>query len=333
MCRLCLSVSCLLLGFVPSLPVAAQDASCFQRTLPLNIIDSQRRLIRLTDPSYFAGKIDREPAEILSIKPDDRPHRIVILLDSSGSMLGEQSGRKWQMARFVAAHIGKAKLPNTSVALMIFSDKVNEQMDFSQGASAVTRRLLEIGADSNYAKKNVRGTTVLLDAVLSGLRMLGDSGFEDSIYAITDGGDNRSRSRMRDVREALVRRGVRLYVTLLSSENPDRMVPEEQSGPSQVAGLAADTGGFVLGPLGANAFGRVSYNLRKDELRGIAMGLDGLYMAMTRDDLIEVELPRTLKKWSKWSLEFSSEKKAAHKDWLIVYPRELAPCNVEANSH
>ena len=38
-------------------------------------------------------------------------------------------------------------------------------------------------------------------------------------------------------------------------------------------------------------------------------------------------------KWSKWSLSLSPEEKAGHKDWLLIYPRELAPCSVQANSN
>lgn len=326
------SLSWLILGLVLSSPLPAQDVSCLQRTLSLNVIDSQRRLIRLSDPSYFAGKFRGKPVKILSVKPDERPHRIILLLDASGSMLGQPNGRKWQMARFAAAHLAKANLPNTSLALLIFSDRVNEQIDFSQGAPAIARRLSEIAADTDYAKRHVRGTTALLDTIRSALRLLADPGFSDSIYVITDGGDNRSRTRMQVVRNALVNRRVRFYFSLLASESPGLIPTEEQTGPGEFADLAGATGGFVLGPLGVTPLGRVRYDLTQNELRGIATGLDGLYMAMTRNDLVEIELPPSGDKWSKWLLELSPEKKALHKDWLVVYPRELAPCSAGTNA-
>jgi len=267
----------------------------------------------------MAGK----PVKILSVKPDQQPHRIVILLDSSGSMFGDAMGHKWKMARFVAAHIARANLPNTSLALLVFSEKVNEQIDFSQGNSAVVRRLLEIEADTDFAKKQVRGETALWDVLLIALQWLRDPGYVNSVYIITDGGDNKSRNRLRHVRDDLVSSGVRLYFTLLSSERP---MQDEQFGQTEVADLAEASGGLVLGPLGGQPFGRPSYNPTKDELRGVAIGLNELYSVMTRNDLIEIELPQTLKKWSKWSLGVSSEQKALHKNWLVVYPQELAPC-------
>lgn len=323
---LCRSV----IGLVLAVPLAAQEDSCLHRTLPFNILDSRMRLIRISDTSYFQGRLGRASVKILSVNPDARPRRIVIMLDTSGSMLGDPPGRKWQLAQFVAAHIAKAKLPNTSLALLLFSDQINQQVDFFQGDSAVERRLLEIDADTNFPKKQVRGKTALRDAVLSALRLLGDLGYANSIYIITDGGDNESRNRFQQVRNDLVSSGVRLYVTLLTSNRP---MPDEQTGLIEVAELAKATGGLVLGPVGGQPFGKVSYGLTKDELRGIAIRLDELYLAMTTNDTIEIELPQIVKKWSKWSLEISSEKKSAHKDWLVAYPQEVAPCAGTTSSH
>lgn len=321
---LCRSV----IGLVLAAPLAAQEDSCLHRTLPFNILDSRMRLIRISDTSYFQGKLGRASVKILSVNPDARPRRIVIMLDTSGSMLGDPPGRKWQLAQFVAAHIAKARLPNTSLALLLFSDQVNQQVDFSEGDPAVERRLLEIEADANFAKKQLRGKTALRDAVLSARRLLGDPAYANSIYIITDGGDNESRNRFKEVRDVLVSSGVRLYVTLLAS---NRLMPDEQSGLIEVAELAKATGGLVLGPVGGQPFGRVSYGLTKNELRGIALRLDELYLAMTANDLMEIELPQIVKKWEKWSLDVSSSQKSAHKDWLVAYPQEVAPCVAATN--
>lgn len=323
---LCRSV----IGLVLAAPLAAQEDSCLHRTLPFNILDSRMRLIRISDTSYFQGKLGRASVKILSVNPDARPRRIVIMLDTSGSMLGDPPGRKWQLAQFVAAHIAKARLPNTSLALLLFSDQINQQVDFFQGDSAVERRLLEIDADTNFPKKEVRGKTALRDAVLSALRLLGDLGYANSIYIITDGGDNESRNRFQQVRNDLVSSGVRLYVTLLTSNRP---MPDEQTGLIEVAELAKATGGLVLGPVGGQPVGRVSYSLTKDELRGIAIRLDELYLAMTTNDTMEIQLPQIVKKWSKWSLEISSGQKSAHKDWLVAYPQQVAPCEAATSSH
>lgn len=324
---MCPSICCLLLAFMFAPPLGAQGTSCLHRTLPVNVIDSRRRLIRLSDPSEFEGKLHGKGIKILSIRPDERPHRIVILLDTSGSMLGDPPGRKWQMALLAATHLARANLPNTSLALLIFSKSVKEQIGFSQGASAIAARLSEIGDDPGYAKKKVRGTTALLDTIHSSLALLADPGFADVVYVITDAGDNGSRTRLRTVRDTLASAGVRLFVSLVIEDFPPPVTTEEQTGPSEFADLTGATGGFVLGPLGMGPLGKVNYDLTKNELGRIEIGLDALYLAMTHDDLLEVELPGTVKKWSNLRLELSPNTRSEHKDWLVVYPRDLSPCS------
>jgi hypothetical protein len=331
MYRACLSSIWLLLYLASAGPLAAQDAACLHRTLPFSVIDSHRHLVRIGDPVELEGKLRGKPVKILSIKPDNRPHRIVILLDTSGSMLGYLDGRKWQVARFVALHIARANLANTSLALVLFSDKVNEVIGFSPDPLAVAKRFSAIEAYPDFVKAHIRGRTALRDAVVFALRMLGDAGSDDAIYAITDGGDNASRSKLGNVRDGLDSRGVRFFVTLLGSDEPGFGPPEELSGPQDAAALAAASGGLVLGPLGMNRFGKASYDLTKDDFAAIAISLDDLYMTMTRNGLIEIELPQSLDKWSHWRLEFSRGDNAYHKDLLLVYPGDLAPCG--ANPH
>src|SRR2546429_6178011 len=114
-----------------------------------------------------------------------------------------------EIARAIATHLVDAHLANTSLALLFFSDQVHEQIGFSDGTPTLAKRLLDISANPDYVKKNVLGKTALYDAVLAALHLLDAPGFSDSIYLISDGGDNKSRSNQRDVRRALVSSGVR----------------------------------------------------------------------------------------------------------------------------
>jgi len=239
-------------------------------------------------------------------------------------MRGEVGGREWKIASTVAAHLGQAGLKNTSFALLLFSDQAREQIEFSQGNSAVTNRLLEIWSDSSYVKKNVRGRTALLDAIISALRMLTVSDFSDSVYLISDGGDNLSRSHLNDVRKALAAAQVRLHVTLLAPDG--RVSPSESMGATDVMELASESGGLIVGPLGLAPSGSVSYDLAEVERRAIATQLSLMYLGMTNNDLVDIELPQPVDKWRKWTLELSPASKKLYKDLWIAYPQELAPC-------
>lgn len=98
--------------------------------------------------------------------------------------------------------------------------------------------------------------------------------------------------------------------------------------PIEISGLSSVSGGLVFGRFGTGPFRKVIYGLKAGEGQGTGNLLPSMYAGMTRNDLIEIELPEPVNDWTKWSLELSSNRKKTHKDWFLVYPRELAPCGV-----
>jgi len=65
-------------------------------------------------PSDFEAKFYGQPVKILSIVPDDLPHRVVILLDASGNM-----AHVWKPALAAASDLAETPLPNVQVALIV----------------------------------------------------------------------------------------------------------------------------------------------------------------------------------------------------------------------
>lgn len=287
--------------------------------------------MRGLQPSDFEGRLGGKAVKIISVKPDERPHRIAVLLDTSGAVLGQPDAEEWVAANTIASHISKAPLQNTSLALLLFSDKVNEQIDFSHGAPAAAKRLAEIRGDVEYAKEYLHGKTSPRDAILSAMQLVGDPRFSDSMYVIGDGADNQSRNGAHAVRDALVSRGVRLYVSMLSFGSVSGMSDWDrrsaESDPIEISGLATASGGMVFGRFGFGPFRRVIYGLKAGEGQVTGNLLASMYAGMMRNDLIEIELPEPVNDWKKWSLELSSDRKKAHKDWFAIYPQELAPCS------
>jgi hypothetical protein len=297
--------------------------------MPVTVMNSAGDPILGFAPADFQAKFRGKPAKILSIVRDERPRRIVILLDTSGSMVGEPRGSKWEIARAIAAYLVDAHLPNTSLALLFFSDQVHEQIGFSDGSPAAAKRLLDISANSDYVKKNVLGTTALYDAVLAALHLLDAPGFSDSIYLISDGGDNKSRSNKRDVGRALVSSGVRLHASLFAPTNNRN--PEELVGLKDISEMATATGGIILATVGEWTPGGTSFDLRPQQRQALSAGLLVLYADILGDVRVELELPETPNKWSKWSLELSHEMQKQFRHASIAYPRELAPCSAVPN--
>jgi hypothetical protein len=57
--------------------------------LPINVEDARGLQIQGLTPADFQAKVHGRSIKILSIALDDRPHRVVILLDASGSIASE----------------------------------------------------------------------------------------------------------------------------------------------------------------------------------------------------------------------------------------------------
>jgi hypothetical protein len=94
----------------------------------------------------------------------------------------------------------------------------------------------------------VHGRTAIFDAILAAKQLLGRIQPGDSIYLITDAGDNSSHIHGRAVRKLLVDSQIRLFVLLLSEPSPGDM----NMGSDSLKEIARATGGFVFGVSGRN---------------------------------------------------------------------------------
>lgn len=215
-------------------PASSQETSCLHRTLSLTLEDSKGLPIEGLRTADLQSKFRPGPMKFLSIVPDDRPHRIVILVDASGTM-----ATKWQEVLAPASGLADRALPNTKMALLVFKDKIEEQVNFSQGQSAVSERLRQIRSMTNASGQVVGGRTALFDSLLAGLQLLETPTSADSLYLISDGADNASRAHFDDVVQRLSSSEVRLFVSLTVGHYENRSPnPGEERGPLDMTDLA-----------------------------------------------------------------------------------------------
>ncbi len=311
-----LCASILALGFAR--PAYAQNESCQHRTVPLSAYDSEGRTINGFTPSDFEAKYRGQPVKILSVLPDDRPHRVVILLDASGSMLN-----LWKPALAAASDLAETRLPNTQVALIIFNEKTTEQIEFSVGPGAVAERLRQILSDANYASKSVHGRTALFDSLREGLRVLGSPTSADSLYLISDAeGDNFSHANFDNIARQLTSSRVRLFLAAVLHPplGYRNRTPEEINGRGSVFDLVKRTGGEIIAPY------RQGMPTNPKETKQVSRAMKAFYTWMTKNDRLEVELPLPVDKHGNWELKFSPEKRKQFKGAEISYPASLVPC-------
>jgi hypothetical protein len=296
----------------------SQESSCLRRTLPLTLENAQGFPL---DGLSTADVETKFPAagtvKVLSIVPDERPHRIVILVDASGSM-----ATKWGEVLAPALGLAETALPNTKMALLIFKDKVEEQISFSQGQDVIAERLRQIRSMAKARGQTASGRTALFGSLFIGLQLLETPTSADTLYLISDGADNTSHARFRDVAQRLSASGVRLFVSLVVGQYGNRSpTSEEVNGPLDIGDLVRKTGGKINTPFGQGV------PTKLEEAQRLSQAMQRFYAAMAQNYRLEVELPTTLDKPTSWELRFSEEGKSRWKNARVNYPTQLAACS------
>ncbi|HUO14249.1 MAG TPA: hypothetical protein VMX38_04615 [Verrucomicrobiae bacterium] len=68
----------------------------------VNVFDSRGNPVRGLTKENFHLRVNGKPAVVLDARYSLSPRRIVVLLDMSGSMIGEEATGKWRIAREAA---------------------------------------------------------------------------------------------------------------------------------------------------------------------------------------------------------------------------------------
>ncbi len=166
--------------------------------------------------------------------------------------------------------------------------------------------------------KRIGQQTALWDAVSASANMLGAPQLGDTIYVITDAGDNESKTKVASVAKTLSTQGIRLFSFTFT---PAML----QSGPLGVNRITETTGGWMLAfppPRTWNVLLRSQARFRR--LRKI---LDLLYRPLFNFRRLDIELPEYPSKPEDWKLELAGPDKSTTKRAVLIYPQQLMPCN------
>jgi Mg-chelatase subunit ChlD len=310
----------------------SQEPACMVRKLPVSFRDAQNLPIQNLSVADLEAKVRGKPVKILSLALDPRPHRIVLILDTSGSM-GSFEGESalWNLELSLARHFFEMNRKRSQIALLFFDNQVNDIVNFASGNSAVDDMLQQVLKDRNYLKNHIRGKTALRDAILQGVQLLDHPSSADAVFALTDGGDNGSHQTRSELDNRLAITGVRLFAILLQKEARYRnRTPEELSGPGELSEITRKSGGEILTAaawhgdkvaLSANAEAKV----KSEE------NLSRLYQTIFQDSLLEVKLPFPNARNENWELNLTDRVRREWKGAQITYPTTLISCTSEVS--
>jgi hypothetical protein len=316
-------------NFLLTLAATAVAQDCTQ-SVPVRVVDKET-----------AAPIEPLTADMLTARMGEthlaisspahiRAGRIVVLIDESGSMSeiepSSYSTHKTQALRTVKQTLSDliiALPPGVSLEYGLF----NKKWAFSDGFISDPEELRKNIAETiaGFGKRGY-GNTALRDALHDALLRFGTSQPGDSILLLTDGGENASKLTVRQVEHDFRVAHVRLLTMMV---NESGVVPdEEQMARDWIEDLVKKTGGSYLAIDATNQ----SWGDKKNNVRNIAMIRGFWNDRVLGTDVIQVQVPGSITKETKWKLSVNREADPRLKRATVVYPDRLAPCPVAAST-
>jgi hypothetical protein len=284
-----------------------------------NVLDQKGRSIRDLTKERFRVKVNGKAAEVIESNYSIAPRRIVVLLDTSGSMASETYSAKWQIARETLATLLFQSPPEVQIAMLTFSSQVNDVIDFSLGRRGVDEWLKH----GPSRRSDTKGGTAFFDATAAAAKLLQPPREGDAIYAITDGGDNHSILTERKAQKVLADSGIRLFLFLFYEPF---WLDLQQSG--TVVDLMHETGGYAFGLDGnqtLSAGSPRSFTYKDDDVTRtkIAFSTQALGTQVNAFHHLSLRIPAA-RKPSKVSLQIVDAEGKQIKDLVVTYARTLA---------
>ena len=205
---------------------------------------------------------DNAEQKVTHFAKDDAPISIGLVYDTSGSM-----HNKIRKSSEAAATFFKTANTDDEFFLVEFNEHPKLTVPFTPDCSEIYRRIAHI---------HPFGRTSLLDAIHMALvQMKSAHNLRKAIVILSDGGDNRSRFTVSEVKNDMLESDVQVYAMgIFDPEEIRRKVSEEEKGPKLLDYLAEQTGGRLyyvdnLDDLAAVS-ARIGNELRNQYLLGYA---------------------------------------------------------------
>lgn len=201
----------------------------------ITVTDPYNRLVTGLSREHFEVFEDKQEQEIVYFTNEDSPLSLGLVFDVSDSM--DRAG-KLERAAKAAVQFLKTANPQDEFFVVQFSDSPRLLTRFTSRVEDVQNRLLFGEAD---------GRTALLDAIYLALDMMREANNpRKALLVISDGGDNRSRYGVKDVKNAVRENDVQIYSIGIFDPVGERSEPEILWGPSLLSDIAEMTGGRMF---------------------------------------------------------------------------------------
>jgi Ca-activated chloride channel homolog len=162
---------------------------------------------------------------------EETPVSVGFLFDSSASMRN-----KMRQSSEAAAAFLKTANKDDEFFLVEFNEHAKLSVPFTSDVNEVYQRVAHV---------KPLGRTSLLDAIqLALVQMKRAQHSRKAIVIVSDGGDNRSRYTVRQIKSAMLESDVQVYsMGIFDPEDQRKRTPEEKKGPELLGELSEESGG------------------------------------------------------------------------------------------
>jgi len=201
----------------------------------VNVRDSRGAFVANLPISSFYVRVGGREATVSSANAFNGTNWLIMIVDASASLSGDASNEQelWRAIKNLSEQLITLAPPSTKLALVVFSERVLRRLDFGHSRQELVTTIEQLPAPT--------GKTALWDSLLEPGSIFSDPIPGDAVVAISDGGDDFSKSRSRDVQSVFVAEGVRIFAIGLRHSYSES--EEELIGGQDFARVAKPTGG------------------------------------------------------------------------------------------
>lgn len=313
----------LILTFLNGASAFAEQSVCLERTVPVSVYSKDGSPAPQLSLDSLNGTYQKKPVGVKLVALDKRLPRIILLVDTSGSMK-----IRIDVTMDAAEAVLSKVPPAVEIGLAFFAKDMLPVVLPTTNRVTVMSQLETLRKD----RSSFRGRTALWAAIRESVKMFGTAQLGDVIYLISDGGENASKTQERDVEGTLRNAGVRLFALIIQNEGPGlARSPDEESGPVSLEQIVQDTGGAALfpKPLGfpSSQFA-VPLPLVDKQGKPTQLGLDlDRHLRHLLDFYrVDIDLPEPVDKPRDWKLDLVGFSKSQRDNLVLMYPTLLLPC-------
>ena len=200
--------------------------------VPVTVTDSMNHTVTTLKKEDFALYEDNKRQEVRYFSTEDLPISVAILLDVSKSMSNKIDAEREAIVEF----FNNAN-PDDEYFAIAFSDRPRLLADSTRSIDQIQRQLLA---------EEPSGPTALLDAVYLAVSKLRSARYErKAILILSDGGDNASRYRLREIKSMVRESDVEIYAVGLFETFFFNTI-EEKLGKEWLGEITDATGGRTI---------------------------------------------------------------------------------------